>query len=101
VNSREIVLRRFREQRLTGDPFRSPAEVERSTANGRMRRLIVIDGHAVGSWKRVLGGRSVTHEASLHAPLDRGQTQAFEAAVERFARFLGLPVKVETRVAAA
>jgi hypothetical protein len=70
----------------------------RPAANARMQRPIVIDGLTVGSWKRVSRGRSVTLEATLPKPLDQRQSKAFDAAVERFARFFGLPVEVETRI---
>ena len=70
------------------------------SANGRMERTIVIDGLAVGSWKRVLHGRSATLEATLAAPLDRRQSKALDDAAKRFARFLDMPVEVDAQIPA-
>lgn len=65
-----------------------------------MSRPIVIDGLTVGSWKRSLQRRSATVEATLFTGLDPAQSRALRSAIERFGRFLDLPVELQTRTAA-
>jgi hypothetical protein len=67
---------------------------------GPMSRPIVLDGRAVGSWKRTAAGRAVTVEATLFAPLGAAELRALELEVERFGRFFGVPASLETRAAA-
>ncbi|HET9110095.1 MAG TPA: crosslink repair DNA glycosylase YcaQ family protein, partial [Ktedonobacterales bacterium] len=61
--------------------------------------VIVVDGRLVGSWKRTLAKDAVTLSMTLYAPLDGERRAAIAEAAERYGRFLGLPVKVETRSA--
>ena len=67
---------------------------------GLLDRAIVIDGATVGSWKRTLAGASATVVATLFRPLGRSETDALGEVVERFGRFLGLPVALETNLVA-
>jgi Winged helix DNA-binding domain len=69
-------------------------------AEGFLSRPIVIDGRTVGSWKRFVGRRGATIEADLFTPLARAETEALEAVVERFGRFMELPASLEARVVA-
>lgn len=61
--------------------------------------VVVVDGRLVGSWKRALAKDAVTVSMTLYTPLDGERRAAVVAAAERYGRFLGLPVKVETRSA--
>jgi hypothetical protein len=63
---------------------------------GMLSRPIVIDGLTVGSWKRTLTGRAAVIEATLFTELSAAQTSALESVVERFGRFLELPVTLKT-----
>ncbi len=56
-----------------------------------IERAVVIDGRAVGSWKRTRTARSTTVQVTLFRPLDPGESAALDAEVQRFGRFLGLP----------
>ena len=60
-----------------------------------LSRPIVIDGRAVGSWKRTVAKRAVRVEATLFTELSAGERAALEAAVERFGRFIELPASLE------
>ncbi|MDQ3937594.1 MAG: winged helix DNA-binding domain-containing protein, partial [Chloroflexota bacterium] len=53
---------------------------------------IVIDGVAVGQWRRVLKTSSVVVETRLEANLSPAQQDALEEEAERYGRFVGLPV---------
>ena len=61
-----------------------------------IERAIVIDGRTVGSWRRSLAPRSVVVEATLFGELTDSQTEALQAAVERFGRFLGVEASLQT-----
>jgi hypothetical protein len=54
--------------------------------------VVAIDGQLVGGWKREIGARSATVRMALAAPLTASEHRAIEAAVQRYARFLGVPV---------
>lgn len=64
---------------------------------GLLERPIVIDDRTVGSWRRTLGKRSAVLEATLFTRLGRAEARALRGAAERFARFLELPVTLETQ----
>jgi len=55
-------------------------------------RPVFVDGYRAGTWRRTVGKERVTLEAALFAALDAGQASALEAAVERYAAFMELPV---------
>lgn len=67
---------------------------------GLLVRPIVIDGLTVGSWKRKLTSTTALIEATLFKRLKRSETQALEAAVERFGRFNGLGAELRSEVVA-
>jgi hypothetical protein len=50
---------------------------------------ILLDGHVVGHWKRVLSKSIVTIQTQLHRPLIRGEVTALQAAVDRYGQFMG------------
>jgi hypothetical protein len=55
---------------------------------------IVIDGRVVGTWKRSLEKETVTLRPKLFSPLGPAETQALEAAAQRYGTFLGVTVKL-------
>ncbi|WP_420149425.1 winged helix DNA-binding domain-containing protein [Spirosoma sp.] len=56
--------------------------------------MIIADGQIIGSWKRIVGNKSMTIEANFFQPLSAKQRSAFEEAVQRLGRFIRLPVDV-------
>jgi hypothetical protein len=58
--------------------------------------LIVLDGQAVGHWRRRPVASRLVVEAQFLRRLKRGERSALEAAVDRYARFLGLPGEMTT-----
>ncbi len=58
------------------------------------QNTVILDGQVVGTWKRTIEKHAVIIETTLFAPLERAQTQAIEAAAERYGAFLGLPVEI-------
>jgi Winged helix DNA-binding domain len=57
---------------------------------------IAVDGQIVGHWRRRLTAKAMTIDVQLARPLDRGERAALHEAVDRYGRFVGLPVRVET-----
>jgi hypothetical protein len=60
---------------------------------GRFDRPIIIGGTRVGSWRRTIGERDAVMETILFAPLGPAPAKALAKAVERYATFLGMPVR--------
>jgi len=54
---------------------------------------ILLDGQLIGHWKHVFQKDVAIIETSLYRRLRSAEKQALEAAVERYGRFLGMPVK--------
>ncbi|HWS85863.1 MAG TPA: winged helix DNA-binding domain-containing protein [Pyrinomonadaceae bacterium] len=52
---------------------------------------VIVDGRAVGTWKRSLKRGSVVIETNLWTTLKRTERDALEAAAQRYGEFLGLP----------
>lgn len=69
-----------------------PWAIERESWRNTYYRPIVIGGARAGTWRRTIAKGAVTLEANLFAALDAAQSQALQAAAERYGRFLGLPV---------
>ena len=63
-------------------------------AGALLNNSLVIDGRIVGMWKRTLKKDAVAIELKLLASLDKAQTRALDAAIDRYGRFLDLPVLV-------
>ena len=55
---------------------------------------VILDGRAVGNWKRTLKGGSVVIETSLWATLKRAERNALEEGARRYGEFLGLDAEV-------
>jgi hypothetical protein len=60
--------------------------------NGLFLPTIVVDGEVVGTWRRSLTAKGVVVEPQPFAPLTRAEARGFDAAVERYAAFLGRPL---------
>jgi hypothetical protein len=54
--------------------------------------VVVLDGQVVGGWRRTVGSAGVVVALKLLSKLSRDQKAALALAVERYRRFLGLPV---------
>ncbi|MEP6914758.1 MAG: winged helix DNA-binding domain-containing protein [Acidobacteriota bacterium] len=53
---------------------------------------LVIDGRLRGSWKRAIGTRAGVIAVRAYRPLTKPERRAVEAEVQRYSRFLNLPV---------
>jgi hypothetical protein len=56
--------------------------------------FIVVDGQVIGSWKRTFEKKTVVITLRLFEPLSEAQSQAIQAAAERYGSFLGMPVRL-------
>jgi DNA glycosylase AlkZ-like len=70
--------------------FREPRIVR--AADGEVERPVLVDGRAVGSWRRTVRGHEMAIEVGLLIRLGRLDRRALTAAVERYAGFLERPV---------
>jgi DNA glycosylase AlkZ-like len=61
------------------------------------RHVIVLNGLAYGGWWGTTNKNEVSIRRKLSLPLSEREEEAFDAAVERYSRFLGMAVKVEGR----
>jgi hypothetical protein len=74
-----------------------PPDLPRAKGKARWRprwpRPVIVGGRRAGVWRRTLEGGEALVEADLFAALDREGRRAVEAAVGRYGRFLGMPVR--------
>jgi hypothetical protein len=71
-----------------------PAVMKRRAKEGSLDRgVMFLNGKIVGGWRRVLEKDSLVVRTRLLASLNRAETKALRAEVERYARFLGLPLR--------
>ncbi len=75
--------------------------VERAHTNKRvvsaseiLSNVLILDGQVVGTWKRTLTKDTVFIVLNPFISLDSSETQAVAVAAERYAAFVGLPVRV-------
>ena len=72
-----------------------PSRTQRpDAATAVLGPTVILDGRAVGTWKRTLKRESVVVETSLWTTLKRSERHALEAAAQRYGEFLGLPVVI-------
>ena len=57
--------------------------------NGLFLPTIVVGGEVVGTWRRTVGAKTVTVETHPFEPLSARDSAAFDAALARYARFVG------------
>jgi hypothetical protein len=62
--------------------------------NGVFQATIVRAGRVVGIWKRTLGTKAVTVSVTPLVPLKPAERRKVEAALEPYAKFVGLPLAV-------
>lgn len=65
-----------------------------AAAGALLQNLVVVDGKAVGAWKRTVKKAAVLVETVPFAPLAEADRQAVAAAAERYGAFLQLPVEL-------
>lgn len=71
-----------------------PTVMKRRAKQGTLDRGVVfLNGKIVGGWRRALGKDSVIVATRLMASLNQAETKALRAEVERYARFLVLPLR--------
>jgi hypothetical protein len=63
-------------------------------AGDLLNPVMVLGGHAVGRWKRVITGRGVRLTLAPFGRLARGDRHRFAVAAERYAAFLGVPAEI-------
>ena len=72
-----------------------PSHTRQANAAGAvLGPTVVLDGQAVGTWKRTLKKGSVVIETGLWTTLKRAEQSALEAAARRYGEFLGLDAEV-------
>jgi hypothetical protein len=77
------------------DVILHPSHTRQANATGAvLGPTVLIDGRAVGTWKRTLKRDSVFIETSLWTTLKRAERNALEAAARRYGEFLNLPVVI-------
>jgi hypothetical protein len=62
--------------------------------NGMFRSTIVVDGEVVGTWGRRASAKAMVVEPAPFGALPPGAMKALSAQAERYARFIGRPVRV-------
>lgn len=80
----------FKDRALMVDPAHLKAVIP--GGNGVFQSTVVRGGRVVGTWKRRLARTRVTVTVQPLVPLDASTRQRVEAALEAYARFLGLPL---------
>jgi hypothetical protein len=80
-----VSYRESRDVMWEGSP--SPADPQTSV----FTHAIVLDGLLVGHWRRVPKTAEALIESSWYRAPDEVQTRSFNAAIDRFGRFLGVP----------
>jgi hypothetical protein len=58
---------------------------------------VLLDGQLLGNWRRIPRKGSILIETSFFRELNRTEQRAFDAAIERYRRFAGMPVTVVAR----
>lgn len=72
-----------------------PAQGKLMSINGIFYPVILLDGRAAGTWKRVFKKDSVVITLSPFSPLKKKELGAIAEAAERYGAFLGLPAVLE------
>lgn len=64
------------------------------TGNGILSPTLTVDGQVAGTWKRTTGKKEVTVEVSPWGALPKKLRQKVDEEAERYARYLGLPLRL-------
>ena len=78
----------YRDRSASLDP--SHAQKIQPGSNGVFSSTIVINGEVAGTWKRIIGKKSVAISTDLLRPLTKAETRALEEAIARYCEFLGV-----------
>nr|WP_319461859.1 winged helix DNA-binding domain-containing protein [Micromonospora sp. RTP1Z1] len=81
----------FKDRALMLDPAHKQAVIP--GGNGVFQSTVVRAGRVVGTWKRTLTRTRATVTVHPLAPFDAGLRSRVEAALDGYARFLGLPLR--------
>jgi hypothetical protein len=78
--------------------YKDNSAVFDSTKDGNLifNPTVVINGRVAGTWKRTIRRSDVEIGTSLFAPLSSAESCAVEDAVDRYGRFVGLRVSMQT-----
>jgi Winged helix DNA-binding domain len=60
--------------------------------NIALNRPVIINGYVVGTWKRAIKTKMIGVDVELFTPLQPAETRALQDAIERYSRFMDLPV---------
>ena len=72
------------------DMLDSKYAVRVNAGGGVLRPVTVIDGQVLGTWQRTLGKGGVTVEPTWFKTIAPDARRAFDAAIDRYARFIGM-----------
>ena len=61
-----------------------------------MTHALIIDGLVVGHWRRTVTPKSLIIDLQLYRPLDPGEHDAVDAAIDRYGAFTALPASLGT-----
>jgi hypothetical protein len=78
-------------------PLLEPKSRLSARGMGLLSPVVLIDGRAVGTWKRTVDREGVIVDVRLARKLSRAETGALEAAVAVYGRFLGLTARIGKR----
>jgi hypothetical protein len=67
-----------------------------NAGGGVLSPTIVVEGRVAGTWKRTFKKGTVVIMVSLFASLSEAEDRALSAAVERYSRFVGMPVSARS-----
>lgn len=67
------------------------------TGEAVFTHAILLDGRLLGHWRPVVGTSRVAVDAHFYRPLNAAENDAFEAAADRYGRFVGLPVVLKSQ----
>ncbi|HEX4579492.1 MAG TPA: winged helix DNA-binding domain-containing protein [Candidatus Dormibacteraeota bacterium] len=81
-------------------PIRESAHVGpfESRAEAILNNVVLVDGRAMGTWKRAVQKGAVRLAVTAFRPLAGDESAAIAAAAERYGRFLELPAEVDIQV---
>jgi hypothetical protein len=71
-----------------------PWTIPQETWNDFFYRPILVDGQRAGTWRRTVAKDNITLDVRLFTTLDNAQWQALNAAAERYATYMNLPVTI-------
>ena len=84
----------YRDRTATLDPLH--AQKIQPGSNGMFASTIVVNEKVAGTWRRVLGKKSVTVRTILFRSLSKAETRGLEEAIGRYCVFLGVEHEVGT-----